>query len=159
MMVAKHYLLSLRSEASADFERTLDRFYNLAFFATDRTPPAYRGVVVAVRPGLEPALKRIEERYSPVPPSEQGNVERLQLVQLLMSMIDMKVANHEDRRLREQLEAREKHISGLEARVALLEAEMHIDRRVQLILAIEAAVDAMTLDASPALRRENALIA
>src|SRR5207249_12098059 len=32
---------------------------------------------------------------------------------------------HEDRRLREQLEARDKHISGMEARVALLDAELH----------------------------------
>lgn len=39
----------------------------------------------------------------------------------------------------------------------LIEAEMHIDRRVQLILAVEAAVDAITLDTTPALRRENAL--
>jgi DNA polymerase III subunit delta' len=41
----------------------------------------------------------------------------------------------------------------------LIETEMHIDRRVQLILAVEAAVDAMTLDTPPALRRESALIA
>jgi hypothetical protein len=38
-----------------------------------------------------------------------------------------------------------------------VEAEMHIDRRVQLILAVEAAVDAMTLDAPPVLRSASAL--
>ena len=38
----------------------------------------------------------------------------------------------------------------------LVEAEMHIDRRVQLILAVEAAVDAITLDAPPTLRSVSA---
>jgi DNA polymerase-3 subunit delta' len=35
----------------------------------------------------------------------------------------------------------------------MIDAEMHIDRRVQLILAVEAAVDALVLNAQPALRR------
>ena len=51
MMVAKHYLLSMRDEKAAAFEKTLDRFYNLTFFEEDRSDPAYRGVVVAVHPG------------------------------------------------------------------------------------------------------------
>jgi DNA polymerase-3 subunit delta' len=38
----------------------------------------------------------------------------------------------------------------------LVETEMHIDRRVQLVLAVEAAVDAMTLNAPPNLRNITA---
>jgi hypothetical protein len=121
MMVAKHYLISMRDERASAFERTLDRFYNLSFSETDRTEPAYRGVMVAVRPGLEGALRRVEELYPPLPTSDIDNTQRLQLAQLLMTMLDLKVANHEDRLLREQMERRDRHISGLENRVNMLE--------------------------------------
>ena len=123
MMVAKHYLISLRDERASAFERTLDRFYNLAFQESDRTPPAYRGVMVAVRPGLEGALAQVGRLYPPVEGSASANAERLQLAQLLMSMLDLKVANHEDRALREQMDNRDKHISGMEGRIALLETQ------------------------------------
>jgi hypothetical protein len=119
MMVAKHYLISLRDERASAFERTLDRFYNLTFSATDRAEPAYRGVLVAVQPGYEGALRRIEERYPLVAASESSGAERLQLAQLLMTMLDLKVANHEDRLLREQMEARDKHIAAMETRIDL----------------------------------------
>jgi hypothetical protein len=121
MMVAKHYLISLRTDHASAFERTLDRFYNLTFSEGDRQAPNYRGVVVAVKPGLEGALERVQQLYPPLAASESANAERLQLGQLLMGLIDLKVANHEDRKLREQMERRDKHISGMEGKIALLE--------------------------------------
>jgi len=49
MMVAKHYLISLRDERATGFERTLDRFGNITFRkATGVT--RFQGVMVAVRP-------------------------------------------------------------------------------------------------------------
>ncbi len=127
MMVAKHYLISLRDERASEFERTLDRFYNLTFSDSDHVPPPYRGVVVAVRPGLEAALKRIQESYPPVlaeGTTDTANILRLQLAQILMTMLDIKTANHEDRKLREQIERRDRHIQGLETRLDLQQAEL-----------------------------------
>jgi chromosome segregation ATPase len=40
-----------------------------------------------------------------------------------MSLLDLKVANHEDRQLREQMERRDKHITAMENRIALLEEQ------------------------------------
>ena len=124
MMVAKHYLISLRDEKASGFERTLDRFYNLTFSDADRTLPAYRGVVVAVRPGLAPALERIRTAYPPVATTDTSNTVRLQLTQVLMTLLDLKTANHEDRLLREQLEARDRHIAGMEQRMAVLDLQL-----------------------------------
>lgn len=124
MMIAKHYLISLRDERATAFERTLDRFYNLTFSNDDHAEPGYRGVLVAVRPGLEAGLARITADYHPVVTSESSNVVRLQLTQVLMSMLDLKTANHEDRLLREQMERRDKHIAGMETRIAL--QDVHI---------------------------------
>jgi hypothetical protein len=123
MMVAKHYLISLRDERANAFERTLDRFYNLAFQESDRAQPSYRGVLVAVRPGLEAALRTLGDMYPPVAATPQSSTERLQLAQLLMSLIDLKVANHEDRKLREQMEHRDRHVAGLESKIDLLEEQ------------------------------------
>ncbi len=124
MMIAKHYLISMRDERASAFERTLDRFYNLTFSQTDRTEPAYRGVLVAARPGLEPALEKIRADYPPFPSSGASNTERLQLTQVLMGMLNLKIANHEDFLLREQMERRDKHIMGLETRINLNENEI-----------------------------------
>jgi len=124
MMVAKHYLLSMRDERATAFERTLDRFYNLTFTEGDRAEPAYRGVLVAVSPVLEPALAAIQAKYPPVPSTDAANTQRLQLTQVLMGMLNLKLSNHEDRLLREQIEHRDKHISGMEGRIALLNGEL-----------------------------------
>ena len=124
MMIAKHYLISLRDEKATGFERTLDRFYNLTFSDSDRTAPAYRGVVVAVRPGLEPALERIQAAYPPVTSTDTSTTMRLQLTQVLMTLLDLKTANHEDRLLRQQLEARDRHIAGMEQRLAVLDLQL-----------------------------------
>lgn len=123
MMVAKHYLISLRDDRATAFERTLDRFYNLAFQQSDQAPPGYRGVMVTVRSEIEDALKQIRDMYPPVNSAPGANVERMQLAQLLMTMLDLKVANHEDRKLREQMENRDRHIEGLEGKIELLEAQ------------------------------------
>ncbi len=124
MMIAKHYLISLRGEKARGFERTLDRFYNLTFSDADRALPAYRGVVVAVRPGLEAALARIQAAYPPVATTDASNTVRLQLTQVLMSLLDLKTANHEDRLLREQIEARDRHIAAMEQRLAVLDLQL-----------------------------------
>ena len=124
MMIAKHYLISLRDDKAAGFERTLDRFYNLTFSDSDRSLPAYRGVLVAVRPGLEPALERIQTAYPPVATTDTSNTVRLQLTQVLMTLLDLKTANHEDRLLREQLEARDRHVAAMEQRVAVLDLQL-----------------------------------
>lgn len=126
MMVAKHYLISLRDERASGFERSLDRFYNLAYGDGDRALPAYRGVLVATRPQLVGALRRIGEAYPPVETSEGANGIRLQLTQLLLSLLNLKTGNHEDRLLREQIEARDRHIAGMETRIAI--QEMTLDR-------------------------------
>ena len=127
MMVAKHYLISMRGEKAAAFERTLDRFYNLTFSDGDRAEPAYRGVMVAVSPVLEPVLAAIQAKYPPVPQSDAANTQRLQLTQVLMEMFNLKLSNHEDRLLREQIERRDKHIAGMEQKVAVL--DMQLDRK------------------------------
>lgn len=124
MMIAKHYLISMRDERASAFERTLDRFYNLTFFESDRSDPAYRGAIIAVRPGLEGALTRIGEMYPPVAASDSSNTVRLQLTEVLMSLLNLKVANHEDRLLREQMDRRDKHIAGMETRIALQDIEL-----------------------------------
>jgi hypothetical protein len=124
MMIAKHYLISMRDAKAAAFERTLDRFYNLAFFETDRSDPAYRGAIVAVRAGLEGALRHIDHKYPPVPASDASNAVRLQLTEVLMSLLNLKVGNHEDKLLREQMDRRDKHIAGMETRNALLDVEI-----------------------------------
>jgi chromosome segregation ATPase len=128
MMVAKHYLISMRDERASAFERALDRYYNLTFFESDRAEPAYRGALVAVRPGLEGVLEELRAAYPPLPDSEPANnAVRLQLTELLMSLLNLKTANHEDRLLRDQIEAREKNIAALEQKVALQDIEL--DRR------------------------------
>jgi SAM-dependent methyltransferase len=124
MMVAKHYLISFRDEQAAEFERRLDHFYNLAFSPTDRQEPAYRGVLLATRAPQPLACAEIAERYPPVAPDERANVTRMELTGFLLRMLDLKVANHDDRALREQLEHRERHIVGLEGKIALLEREL-----------------------------------
>jgi len=123
MMVAKHYLLSMRDERAAAFEKTLDRFYNLTFFEDDRADPAYRGAMVAVRPGLEGVLKRVDEMYPPVTVTDASNSVRLQLTEVLMALLNLKVSNHEDRLLREQMERRDKHIAAMETKIALQSVE------------------------------------
>lgn len=125
MMVAKHYLISMRDERAAAFERTLDRFYNLTFSEGDRAEPAYRGVIVAVSPVLEPVLASIQAKYPPLPLSDAANTQRLQLTQVLMEMLNLKLSNHEDRLLREQIERRDRHIAGMEQRIALQEVEIN----------------------------------
>jgi hypothetical protein len=127
MMIAKHYLISMRDTRAAAFERALDRFYNLSFFETDRSEPAYRGAIVAVRPGLEGALRHIGARYPTVAPDNDSNAVRLQLTEVLMSLLNLKVGNHEDKLLREQMDRRDKHIAGMETRIALQDVEL--DRR------------------------------
>jgi hypothetical protein len=123
MMVAKHYLISMRDSRASAFERALDRYYNLSFFETDRSEPAYRGAVVAVRPGLEQALARIGEAYPPVVESDTANTTRLGLTQVLMNLLNLKSANHEDRLLREQMERRDRHIAAMETRSALQDVQ------------------------------------
>jgi hypothetical protein len=118
MMVAKHYLISLRDEKASAFEQALDRFYNLTFFETDRSEPNYRGAVLAVRPGLESVLERVNTAYPPLPPGESSNGVRLALTQVLMNLLNLKSGNHEDYLLRQQMERRDKHIAGMETRIA-----------------------------------------
>ena len=124
MMLAKHYLISMRDEAASAFERTLDRFYNLSFSDSDMAEPAYRGVLVAARPTLEPALHALRAKYPPPPQSDAANALRLGLAQTLMAMLNLKLNNHEDRKLREQIERRDQHIAGLEQKIALQDVQV-----------------------------------
>jgi hypothetical protein len=147
MMVAKHYLISMRDERAAAFEKTLDRFYNLTFFEEDRTEPAYRGALVAVHPGLEGVLKRVDEMYPPVTTTDASNAVRLQLAEVLMTLLNLKVANHEDRLLRDQMDRRDKHIAAMETKVALQDVDsqkltMQVAQLEQHIANIEAAYTA-----------------
>lgn len=137
MMVAKHYLISLRDDRAAAFERALDRYYNLSFFESDRAEPAYRGALIAVRPGLEPALEEIASSYPAVmgSPAAESSV-RLQMTDLLLSLLNLKTANHEDRLLREQLEVRDLQIAQLEQKVALQDVD--IERRAAELIAMKA---------------------
>ena len=43
---------------------------------------------------------------------------------MLLRMLDLKVANHDDRGLREQLQAREQNLTALQGRVGLLERDL-----------------------------------
>lgn len=157
MMVAKHYLLSMRDERATAFERTLDRFYNLTFSEDDRAEPAYRGVLVAVSPLLEPILAAIQEGYPPVASSANANTQRLQLTQVLMEMLNLKLSNHENLLLREQMERRDKHISGMEGRIALIEGDL--DRTAEHAKNLETVL-AQTRDAFEAeVARQAAYIA
>lgn len=114
MMIAKHYLISMRDARASAFERALDRYYNLTYFETDRAEPTYRGALVAVRPGLEQALAQISDAYPPIVQPDSSNTTRIALTEVLMNLLNLKAANHEDRLLREQMERRDKHIAGLE---------------------------------------------
>jgi SAM-dependent methyltransferase len=128
MMVAKHYLISLRDDRASGFERTLDRYYNLTFSESDRTPPNYRGALVAVRPGLEQALEEVRRAYPAISePDKSESTARLQMTELLLSLLNLKTANHEDRLLREQIANRDRHIAQLEQKSALQDVEL--DRR------------------------------
>lgn len=128
MMIAKHYLISMRDERATAFEQALDRYYNLSFFETDRSEPAYRGAIIAVRPGLENALTAIGEAYPPIEGDATSNNTRLELTNVLMSLLNLKTANHEDRLLREQIERRDKHISELEAVVITRDLQLDSQR-------------------------------
>jgi len=124
MMVAKHYLISLRDEKASAFEQALDRFYNLTFFETDRSEPNYRGAVLAVRPGLESVLEQVSAAYPPIASSESSNGVRLGLTQVLMNLLNLKSGNHEDYLLRQQMERRDKNIAGLENLIATLRPQV-----------------------------------
>ncbi|HMA32866.1 MAG TPA: methyltransferase domain-containing protein, partial [Chloroflexia bacterium] len=142
MMVAKHYLISFRDESAAEFERRLDHFYNLTFAPTDRQEPAYRGVLVATRAAAPQALAAIAAAYPPVPPSDSANVQRMELTGLLLRLLDLKVANHEDRGLREQLQLRDQNVASLQGKVGLLErdlagAEGHAANLQQIIAGLQ----------------------
>ena len=63
MMVAKHYLVSMRDEKAAPSERALDRYYQSHLLRRLTTQPAYRGVLVAVHPGLESVAGRVSALY------------------------------------------------------------------------------------------------
>jgi hypothetical protein len=128
MMIAKHYLLSMRDARASAFERALDRYYNLSFFETDRSEPAYRGALVAVRPGLENAIASIAEAYRPVAESGSANATRLGLTEVLLSLLNLKSANHEDRLLREQMERRDHHIGQMETKSALQDVQIDTQR-------------------------------
>jgi 2-polyprenyl-3-methyl-5-hydroxy-6-metoxy-1,4-benzoquinol methylase len=134
MMVAKHYLISMRDESATAFERTLDRFYNLTFSDGDMSEPAYRGVLVAVRPELEGALHTLRAKYPPPTQSESANALRLGLAQTLMTMLNLKLNNHEDGKLREQMERRDQHIAALEQKVAIL--DIQVDQRKSEVFAL-----------------------
>jgi SAM-dependent methyltransferase len=123
MMVAKHYLLSLHDEGAAEIERRLDRFFNLTLSAHDRQEPAYRAMLVATAAPQPAALAAIAAQFPAVPAAVGDNLQRMELVQLLLRLFDLRVANHEDAALREQLTHRERHAQGLEDKVALLEQQ------------------------------------
>jgi hypothetical protein len=148
MMVAKHYLISMRNESASAFERTLDRFYNLTFSEGDRAEPAYRGIIVAVSPMLDPVLASIQASYPPILLSDGANTQRLQLTQLLMEMLNLKLSNHEDRQLREQLERRDKHIAEMEQRIALLDVRLDLKEVDLRALTAAREADNRTLSAS-----------
>ncbi len=147
MMIAKHYLISMRDERASAFERTLDRFYNLTFSDSDRAEPAYREVIVAAQPELQGVLEQISASYPPVQGDDAANGVRLQLSQVLMSIFDLKIANHESKLLRAQMERRDQHIAGMETRIALQNVEMNTLRD---------AIDSMQLERESVADREKA---
>lgn len=124
MMVAKHYLISFHDGQAAEFERRLDHFYNLTFSPGDHQDPAYRGVLVATRQTQPRALAAIATLYPPKAPDTAANVQRMELTGLLLRLIDLKVANHEDRGLREQIEHRQLEIASLQGQVGLLDRDL-----------------------------------
>ncbi len=128
MMVAKHYLISFRDAQAAEFERRLDHFYNLTFSADDRQEPAYRGVLAATRTPQPDALAALAAAFPPVVPDERANVQRMELTNLLLRLLDLKVANHEDRGLREQLQLRDVNLASMEGKVGLLERDLESTR-------------------------------
>ena len=102
----------------------MDHFYNLTFSPTDRQDPAYRGVLVATRTPQPAALAEIAATYPPVPADGVANLQRMELTNMLLRLLDLKVANHDDRGLREQLEAREQNLTALQGHVGLLERDL-----------------------------------
>ncbi|HUS15253.1 MAG TPA: methyltransferase domain-containing protein, partial [Chloroflexia bacterium] len=128
MMVAKHYLISFHDPQADEFERRLDHYYNVTFSPTDRQEPAYRGVLVATREAHPQALAAIAEAYPPLPSNEGANMTRLELSNLLLRLFDLKVANHEDRALREQLEHRDRNITALTGKADGFERELSASR-------------------------------
>jgi septal ring factor EnvC (AmiA/AmiB activator) len=63
---------------------------------------------------------------------------------VLMTLLNLKISNHEDRQLRDQMERRDKHIAAMETKIALQDVDnqkltMHIAQLEQHIANIEAA--------------------
>ena len=124
MMVAKHYLIAQHDRGASEVERKLDRFFNLTFSATDRQEPGYRQVLVATATPQPEALAAIAGRFPPVAAGAADNLQRMELVQLLLRLFDLQIANHQDAGLREQLEHRDRHVLGLEDKIAYLESHL-----------------------------------
>lgn len=150
MMVAKHFLISLRDSGAGEMERKLDRFFNLTLSENDRQEPAYRQVLVATAAPQPDALAAIDARYPAVVAGAGDNLQRMELVQLLLRLFDLQVANHEDARLREQLEHRDRHIQGLQeqAAVAATVPELRADlgRLTDQVWHMRLELQAMTTD-------------
>jgi hypothetical protein len=143
MMVAKHYLIAQHDAGASEVERKLDRFFNLTRSDTDRQEPGYRQVLVATATPQPDALAAIDARYPPVPAGATDNLQRMELVQLLLRLFDLQVANHEDARLREQLEHRDRHIAGLQEQAAIAAS---VPRLNDEIWTLRLQLQAMTTD-------------
>ena len=112
MMLAKHHVMGL--ESGDELHRLLDRFYNVNFFATDQAEPAYRQLwLIAVAGDVAPLNEFVaRQRAADLDPVEA--TRRLAQAQLLIKLLDLRLQNKEDARLREQLDARDENIRQLE---------------------------------------------
>jgi SAM-dependent methyltransferase len=157
MMVAKHYLIAQQDRGASEVERRLDRFFNLTFSASDRQEPGYRQVLVATATPQPAALAAITARFPPVAAGVADNLQRMELVQLLLRLFDLQIANHQDAGLREQLEHRDQHILGLEAKVSYLESHLVAMPALQAEVARLQGRDAEATQLRAALEQESAL--
>ena len=78
MMVAKHYLISMRDEKASAFERTLDRYYNLAFSGERPGTARLQGRPRCGPPGLKARSQTSRRYYPPVEQEPGDNTERMQ---------------------------------------------------------------------------------
>jgi uncharacterized protein involved in exopolysaccharide biosynthesis len=81
----------------------------------------------------------------------------MELVQLLLRLFDLQIANHQDAGLREQLEHRDRHILALEDKVAYLESHLVAMPTLQAEVARLQGRDAEATALRAALEQESAL--
>ncbi len=117
MMLVKYYLVGLPD--TLRLHHALDRFYNTTLQVSDARAPGYRQCILASRQGDSPVLRDVAAALAPGDPPDRLEVlERMAQIDLLLKLADLHVKWRRDEALREDLLAKERHISNLGEQLA-----------------------------------------